>query len=130
MIAFNRVCNLVLGAVFVSSGAWKACSPVTDLIHLRESFLAPLSTWLIPLMAGFEVYVGIGLLVTRVCLKDSLLAIGLIVLFCVYLVIIGAQRGWGQSCGCGPFEMSIAWAFMRNGTMLALCVPGLWRPRR
>ncbi len=114
---------LALSGLFLFSGYAKLISLETFEWSIRDAGVdSPgLARFAARAIVGLEILLGLTLLF-RIALRRVTppAVIGLLLVFCVYLIYLVAQNGWEGDCGCygAMFSMSPGWALVRNGGMI------------
>jgi len=130
-IILTLICSL-LGLVFLISGYTKAgfpfpySSPIEpfEFTFVDLGFISwQVAPFIARLMIGFEFLIGVLLLLNLNLHKITYkLAIGTLLFFCVYLILLIIFVGNKGNCGCfgEVFPMTPFWALIKNIIMLAL----------
>ena len=114
--------RVVLGAIFVYAGYVKLEQPwQLFAAGIAEYEIVPLwaATFLARTLPGFEILVGLMLVIGRWSRTSTVIVSGLLLVF-FSLMVRAFMQGKEISCGCfGPNEM-ISWkTLVRDGSMLA-----------
>lgn len=114
---------LALSGLFLFSGYAKLISLETFEWSIRDAGVQSerLARFSARTLVGLEIMLGLALLFRMALRRFTLPAVlGLLLLFCVYLIYLVAQNGWEGDCGCygAMFSMSPGWALVRNGAMI------------
>jgi uncharacterized membrane protein YphA (DoxX/SURF4 family) len=115
----------LMGLVFLYSG-WTKLEPIEPFeytfvdIGIANWRTAP---FIARFMIGLEFFIGF-LLIFGLYIKQTIkLTAGVLIFFCVYLVIIMAKEGNNGNCGCfgNALAMTPLQALIKNIVMLAVC---------
>jgi len=114
-----------MGALFIFSG-WTKLFPIEpfEYTFVDLGFINwQVAPFVARFMIGFEFFIGLMLLLNLNLHKVTYkLAIGILLVFCVYLTLLMAFVGNKGNCGCFGelFPMTPFWALMKNVVMLLL----------
>lgn len=121
--------SILLGLVFIYSG-WSKLDPLIETFEFTFVDIGIGNWYTAPIMArvliGLEFFIGILLIMNYNLRKFTLpITIGLLIFFCIYLVLQIFLAGNQGNCGCfgERLHMTPLQAIIKNVIMIALCFP-------